>query len=74
MAKQRLQFDFTAEALAELDTLKDRAGFSTRAELIRHSLRFLNWTIGEHQNGAQMLLEKDGKTREVVFPFWKAAA
>ena len=69
--KKRLQFDFTEESLRELDELREITGLPTRAELVRHALRLLQWTIDETANkGATVLLEKDGKIREVVFPFW----
>lgn len=68
--KKRLQFDFTDESLRELDQLQEMAGAPTRAELIRQALRLLRWTLDETTNkGATILLEKEGKIREVVFPF-----
>jgi Arc/MetJ-type ribon-helix-helix transcriptional regulator len=71
MQKVRLQFDFTPEAVAEIDTLVSVGGFSTRAELIRHALRFMQWALEEtKKDGATLLLEKDDRMREVVFPFW----
>jgi metal-responsive CopG/Arc/MetJ family transcriptional regulator len=69
MGKTRIQFDFTDEALHELDELKEITG-SSRAEVIRHGLRMLQWTIEQTQvNKGIVLVEKDGKQREVVFPF-----
>jgi len=71
MEKKRLQFDFTPEALAELDQLRALTGLPTRTELIRHALRFLQWALDETQNKkATLLLEKNGNIREVIFPFW----
>lgn len=71
MEKKRLQFDFTDEALRELDQLQQATGLPTRAELIRHALRFLQWGIDEtRNNNASLLIEKNGKLREVIFPFW----
>ena len=71
MAKHRLQFDFSDESLKELDGLREATGLTNRAELIRQALRFLQWTLTETQeNAATLLLEKNGKLREVVFPFW----
>jgi hypothetical protein len=68
--KHRLQFDFSDEALDQLDQLKDAVGVATRADLIRHALRILQWTVLEtRDNDATILLEKNGKLREVVFPF-----
>ena len=70
MTKHRLQFDFSEEALKQLDELKDAAGVGTRAELIRQALRLLQWTLTETQdNKATILVERDGKVREIVFPF-----
>jgi metal-responsive CopG/Arc/MetJ family transcriptional regulator len=70
MAKTRLQFDFTNEALNELDDLKNATGASNRAELIRQSLRLMQWTVEEvkRKNGT-LLVERDGKQREVLLPF-----
>ena len=70
MTKHRLQFDFSEEALKQLDELKDAAGLGTRAELIRQALRLLQWTLTETKdNNATILVERDGKMREIVFPF-----
>ena len=70
MAKTRLQFDFTDEALSELDELKSETGASTRAEVIRQSLRLLQWTIEQTKDeNATVLVEKNGRQREVIFPF-----
>ena len=69
--KKRLQFDFSEEALNEVDRLRAMTGFTTRAELIRHALRFLQWAVDETSTkGATLLVEKDGNQREVIFPFW----
>jgi len=71
MIKHRLQLDFTEEALRDLDQIKETTGMPNRAEVIRQALRLLQWTIQETQNnGATILIEKDGRQREVVFPFW----
>jgi metal-responsive CopG/Arc/MetJ family transcriptional regulator len=71
MAKSRLQFDFSEEAIEELDQLQEKTGLATRAELIRQALRILQWMMHEAtENEATFLLEKDGKQREIVFPFW----
>jgi len=74
MSKHRLQFDFTEEALKQLDDLKDAVGLGTRAELIRQALRLMQWTLTETRDkNATILVEKEGKVREVVFPFLPAA-
>jgi len=59
MAKTRLQFDFTEDALSELDELKGATGASNRAEVIRQSLRLLQWTIEQTRDeNATVLVEK----------------
>lgn len=73
MKKHRLQLDFTDQALEDLTDLKDTTGMANRAEVIRQALRLLQWTIDETQkNGATILIEKDGRQREVIFPFWSS--
>jgi metal-responsive CopG/Arc/MetJ family transcriptional regulator len=74
MAKTRLQFDFTDDALNELDELKSATGAPSRAEVIRQSLRLLQWTIEQTRDqNATVLVEKDGRQREVIFPFLSSA-
>lgn len=70
MTTHRLQFDFSEEALKELDNLKAQTKLPTRAELVRQSLHFLQWMLEQHQTGSAILVEKHGKIREVIFPFW----
>jgi metal-responsive CopG/Arc/MetJ family transcriptional regulator len=70
MAKTRLQFDFTDEALSELDELKGVTGATNRAEVIRQALRLLQWTVEQTKDqNATVLVEKNGRQREVIFPF-----
>ena len=70
MAKTRLQFDFTEDALSELDELKGATGATNRAEVIRQSLRLLQWTIEQvRDENATVLVEKNGRQREVIFPY-----
>ncbi|MGA3370745.1 MAG: ribbon-helix-helix protein, CopG family [Terracidiphilus sp.] len=70
MAKTRLQFDFTEDALNELDELKGATGATNRAEVIRQSLRLLQWTIEQiRDEKATVLVEKNGRQREVIFPY-----
>jgi hypothetical protein len=71
MEKRRLQFDFTEEAVEELDELQQLTHLPTRVEAIRHALRFLRWAVDETRNGGMLCIERDGKIREVI-PFWKS--
>lgn len=41
--KQRIQFDFTPEALKRLDDLKEKVEASTKAEVIRNALKLYEW-------------------------------
>lgn len=75
LMKQKLQFEITPEALGEVDRLVTTAGFATRAELVRHALRFFQWAVQEtREKDAKLLLEKNGRLREIVFPFWAPTA
>ena len=70
--KKRLQFDFTEEAVEELDELQRLTDLSTRVEAIRHALRFLRWAVDETRQGGTLCIERDNKIREVI-PFWEPA-
>jgi len=72
--KSRVQFDFTPEALQTLDKLKSRLNVSTRADVIRYSLRVLDWVLSTIESNAKILVEKDGRQQEIVFPFIKQEA
>ena len=41
--KEKLQFEFSAEAVRRLDELKDRLDGTSRAEVVRNSLRLYEW-------------------------------
>jgi hypothetical protein len=74
MAKNRLQFDFTDEALQELDELKSATGAASRAEVIRRALQMLQWTIEQvRDEHGTVIVEKNGRQREVIFPFLTSA-
>lgn len=45
--KERLQFDFTPEALERLDRMKDQAQASTRAEVVRNALKLYEWFLND---------------------------
>lgn len=69
--KSRVQFDFTPDALQTLDSIRAMLSLSSRAEVIRYALKTLQWVLEQLQSGAKILVEKDGKAQEVVFPFLK---
>jgi hypothetical protein len=72
--KSRVQFDFTPEALQTLDKLKDRLNVKTRADVVRYSLRILDWVLSTLESDAKILVEKDGRQQEIVFPFLRHEA
>jgi Arc/MetJ-type ribon-helix-helix transcriptional regulator len=56
-----------------LDELKGATGAANRAEVIRQSLRLLQWTLEQTRDeNATVLVEKNGRQREVIFPFLSA--
>ena len=46
-SKERLQFDFSTEALKRLDDIKAKTDTSTRAETVRDALRLYEWLVNE---------------------------
>jgi len=56
--KIRLQFDVTQEALEEIDALKELAGASTRAELLRDALRLYALSVQKGLDGYELQLRK----------------
>jgi hypothetical protein len=69
MDKVRIQLDFSPRAVKELDEMKELMDVSSRAEVVRHALRWTRWTVLNIANGGRLLLEKDGQQQEVVLPF-----
>lgn len=65
----RVQFDFSAEALQQLDGLRDQLGVKSRAEVIRYSMRVMQWVIEQINNDGRLLVEHKGEVQGVVFPF-----
>ena len=45
--KERVQFDFSLDALQRLDEIKEKTGASTRAETIRNALKVYEWLVNE---------------------------
>ena len=41
--KQRVQFDFSPEALQRLEDLKEKVDASTKAEVVRNALKIYEW-------------------------------
>lgn len=63
--KQRIQFDFTPEALKRLETLQDKMEASTKAEVIRNALKICDLFVNEF--GAGYTVEvRDGEGNVVL--------
>lgn len=69
--KSRVQFDFTPDALQALDSTREKLSLGSRAEVIRYALKILQWVLDQLQSGGKILVERDGRSQEVVFPFLK---
>lgn len=46
-AKQRIQFDFTAESMKRLEDLKEKTDATTKAEVVRNALKLYEWFVRE---------------------------
>jgi hypothetical protein len=63
--KQRIQFDFTPEALKRLEDLKEQVEASTKAEVIRNALKLYEWFVAEVD--PEYILEIKDKAGNIVF-------
>jgi hypothetical protein len=60
--KQRVQFDFSQEALQRLEDLKEQTDASTKAEVVRNALKLYEWFITQIDPSAVIeIQDKDGK-------------
>jgi hypothetical protein len=44
-AKQRIQFDFTADSMKRLEDLKEKTDATTKAEVVRNALKLYEWFV-----------------------------
>ena len=64
--KERVQFDFTTEALRRLDEIKEKTGAASRAETIRNALRLYEWFINEtNPESTVKIIDNDGEVTSV---------
>jgi hypothetical protein len=62
--KQRLQFDFSTEALKRLETMQERLDAPTKAEVVRNALKLYEWFINQIDADSTIeIQDKDGKTQ-----------
>jgi hypothetical protein len=67
--KFRVQFDFAPEAYEELSELQTELQVPTKAEVVRCAIRTLRWVVTTVGDGQSILVEDNGATKEVIFPF-----
>lgn len=65
----RIQFEFSEDAVKELDALKSRLNVKYRGDVLNHALGVLKWLIKQMEQGNKVLIEKpdDPRPVEVVF-------
>lgn len=59
---KRIQFDFSTDAQKRLEHLQKEIEASTKAEVIRRSLRFYEYIISKMKEGYTLKLIKDNET------------
>ncbi len=65
--KERVQFDFSPEALQRLDEIKQRTGASTRAEVVKNALRAYEWLVSElDQDSVIKVFNKDNEVTSAL--------
>ena len=60
--KKRININFTDEAMANLNELSEGLSMS---DVIRKSITIFKWAKDIKEDGGKILIEKDGKVREV---------
>lgn len=64
--KERVQFDFSPEALQRLDEIKEKMEATTRAEVVRNALRLYEWLVNEIDPGSTIkVVDKNDKTTAI---------
>ena len=65
VGRQRVQLDFTPEALERLREIKELAGAKTNAEVVRNALRLYEWFLRQKKENYTIQLVKDNWVKEV---------
>lgn len=63
---KRITVDLTAAADRRLESLKDKMGATSKAQVIRYSLRILDWAVENHLEGYDFYAEKNGEKRSIA--------
>lgn len=64
-AKQRVQFDFSPEAMQRLEGLQKQVEAQTKAEVIRNALKIYEWFAT--QIDPEYLIEVQDKEGKIIF-------
>lgn len=65
---KRLELNLSPEAVERLDALTKEEGARSNAEVLRRSLQLYEFLINEKSRGNEILLNREGKEIELVFP------
>jgi hypothetical protein len=63
--RQRVQLEFTPEAIQRLQQIKALANASTNAEVVKNALRVYEWFLNQRNNHYKLQLVKDDQVKEV---------
>lgn len=62
--KQRVQFDFSLEALKRLETMQELLDAPTKSEVVRNALKVYEWLLTQIDPGSTIeVQDKEGKTQ-----------
>ena len=62
--KQRVQFDFSVDALKRLESMQALLDAPTKAEVVRNALKVYEWLLTQiDRDGTIEIQDKDGKTQ-----------
>ena len=65
MKKQRVAIEFSTEAFERLNQIREVAGASSNAEVIRDALRVYDFLLNNRKNGWAIHLVKDKYVKEL---------
>lgn len=57
--RHRVQFDFTPASYKKLLEIRDRAGATSNAEVVRDALRVYNWVLDQQDKGMSIQVVSD---------------
>jgi hypothetical protein len=64
-SRQRVQLDFTPEAFARLQEIKDMADATSNAEVVRNAIRLYDWFLQQRREEYKFQLVKGNKVKEI---------